>query len=405
MVKDNVNSLSLFGGIPLFTFVRPVGQLDTPQFEKFFNCSKYYYPYIHTNCGEANKKLEKSLRYLHETEYCITFASASILLILLMESLAEGRQGEVIMPAFTYAGLPHLAQWAGQKPRFCDIDPVTHTLDPEQVKSLTCKDTTSIMAVHQVNSPCHIRELESLADAYDVPIFFDSVHGILCTYDGKPIGGFGEAEVFSLHATKILNGFEGGYVTTNNGKLAEQLRQKRNHGLDQNGTIKNLGLNAKLNEIHAACALSCLEDLPHLVERNYQRLMAYRENFQEIPGLSWVEYNDQTEQMNYEFALLILDSNWPISRDDTVKLMRAENALARPYYSPPIHLSSHCPDFIDPPKLPVTENLSKCIIQMPVGELVSFADIALLSDFFRFLHTHAEEINIRLSKREGLDDP
>jgi dTDP-4-amino-4,6-dideoxygalactose transaminase len=127
-------------------------------------------------------------------------------------------------------------------------------------------------------------------------------------------------------------------------------------------------------------------------------LNAYHENFQELPGLSWIEYNNQNEQMNYEFALLVIDANWPISRDDTVKLMRAENAFAAPYYCPPVHLSSHCPEYIDPPELPVTENLSKCIIQMPVGELVSLDDIALLGDFFRFLYAHADEINDRLSK-------
>jgi dTDP-4-amino-4,6-dideoxygalactose transaminase len=306
------------------------------------------------------------------------------------------------MPAFTYAGLPHLAQWAGQSPRFCDIDPITHTLSPEQVSAAISKNTTSIMAVHQVNSPCQIHELESVASAHDTPIFFDSVHGLFCTYKGKPIGCFGEAEVFSLHAPKILNGFEGGYVTTNNKKLAEKLRQKREQGLGQSGKFETLGLNSKLNEIHAACALSCIEDLPHLVERNHQRLMAYHKNFEGIPGLSWIEYNDQNERMNYEFALLEVDTGWPISRDQTVNLMRAENALARPYYSPPVHLSSHCPDFVDPPKLPVTENLAKSIIQMPVGELVSIDDIALLGDFFRFLHAHAEEINDHLSKETSL---
>lgn len=398
MYKNNVNSLGFFGGAPLFKTWRPFSQLGSPDEKIFFKyCEEILLNYSNQN-NLLIEKLEFRLSELHQVDFCVTCSNACLGLVMLMDIFAKGHHGEVIMPAFTYAGLPHLAQWAGQKPHFCDIDPVTHTLDPEQVKSLICKDTTSIMAVHQVNSPCHIRELESLADAYDVPLFFDSVHGIYCTYQGVPIGGFGEAEVFSLHATKILNGFEGGYITTNNKKLAEKIRQKRDHGIGQNGRIHELGLNAKLNEIHAACALSCLEDLPHLVERNYQRLNAYHENFQELPGLSWIEYNNQNEQMNYEFALLVIDANWPISRDDTVKLMRAENAFAAPYYCPPVHLSSHCPEYIDPPELPVTENLSKCIIQMPVGELVSLDDIALLGDFFRFLYAHADEINDRLSK-------
>ena len=400
MIKDDVNSLGFFGGEPLFKSWRPFGQLSLPQEITFFKYCEQTLSTFSSCDNTLVEKLEHQLSNLHQVDYSISYANACIGLTILMDIFADNRQGEVIMPSFTYAGLPHLAQWAGQKPRFCDIDPVTHTLDPEQVQAAISKETTSIMAVHQVNSPCRIRELEKLADTYDVPIFFDSVHGLFCTYNGKPIGGFGEAEVFSLHATKLLNGFEGGYITTNNGTLAEILRQKRDHGLGQNGTVESLGINARLNEIHAACALSCLEDLPHLVERNYQRLTAYHYNFKGIPGLSWIKYNDQNERMNYELALLVVDSEWPISRDDTVKIMRAENALARPYYSPPVHLSSHCPDFIDPPKLPVTERVANSIIQMPFGELVSLEDIAKIGCLFRFMFTHADEIITRLSERE-----
>ena len=102
--------------------------------------------------------------------------------------------------------------------------------------------------------------------------------------------------------------------------------------------------------------------------------------------------------MNYEFALLVVDPSWPIKRDVIVKLLRAENALARPYYSPPLHLSAHCPDFINPPALPVTEQLSRTIIHMPVGELLSQEDIARLGEFFRFMHKDAYAIAERLNQ-------
>ena len=119
-----------------------------------------------------------------------------------MEIIANGRHGEVIMPAFTYAGLPHLAQWAGQMPCFCDIEHDTHTLNPVEVEKCINKNTTSIQAVHQVNSPCRIDELEAIASKYNVPLFYNGVHGVHCTYRGRPIGGFGRAEVFNL---PILN--------------------------------------------------------------------------------------------------------------------------------------------------------------------------------------------------------
>lgn len=399
MSKLKVDDLAWFGGKPLFDSWRPFGQLALPEEEKFFARARSIYACKRiTNNGPLVRELEHRLAVMHQVGHCITFANACLALILLMEIIADGRHGEVIMPAFTYAGLPHLAQWAGQRPRFCDVDWQSHTLDPAKVEKAICEDTTAILAVHNVNSPCRIDELEKLAGDSETPLIFDSVHGIHCTYRGQPIGAFGRAEVFSLHATKLLNGFEGGYITTNDNRLANTLRLKRNFGISGEAEVSFLGLNAKLNEIHAASALSCLEDLPRVIGRNRQRLLAYHEHFHGIPGLSWIPYQDENERMNYEFALLVVDPSWPIKRDEIVKLLRAENALARPYYSPPLHLSAHCPDFINPPALPVTEQLSRTIIHMPVGELLSQEDIARLGEFFRFMHKDACGIAERLNQ-------
>lgn len=403
MNKLQVDDLALFGGAALFETVRPIGQLALPEEEEFFTLARSIYDCKGlTNNGPLVQELEHRLEQMHQVKHCIAFASASLALILLMEIVADGRHGEVIMPAFTYAGLPHLAQWAGQLPCFCDVDCETHTLDPAVVLEAVCEDTTAILAVHQVTSPCRINELEALAAKCKVPLIFDSVHGIHCTYKGRPIGGFGRAEVFSLHATKLLNGFEGGYITTNDYRLANVLRMKRNFGIDSQGNVATKGLNAKLNEFHAASALACLEDQQRVVDRNRQRLLAYHEHFHGIPGLSWVPYQNENERMNYEFALLEVDPTWPLKRDVIVELLRAENALARPYYSPPVHRSTHCPDFIEPPSLPVTEELARTIIQMPVGELVSRKDIFRLGAFFHFIHTNAREIAERLNPTGGV---
>jgi dTDP-4-amino-4,6-dideoxygalactose transaminase len=156
-----------------------------------------------------------------------------------------------------------------------------------------------------------------------------------------------------------------------------------------------LGLNAKLNEIHAACALASLQQQGEIVERNRQRVCAYQERFAGIPGLSWVAYPDD-ERSNYEFALLEVDPSWPLDRDAIVDVMLCENARGRPYYSPPLHRSVHCPAFVEPPHLPVTEELARRFIQMPVGELVSLDDIAALAELFGFLHRHASGIGALL---------
>ncbi|MBI1731273.1 MAG: aminotransferase class I/II-fold pyridoxal phosphate-dependent enzyme [Gammaproteobacteria bacterium] len=396
-MKHTVEDLGVFGGRTIFPAARPIGQLALPNREAFFRLVAGVYARRRiTNNGPLVQKLERRLAQLHQVRHCIAVANASLGLILLMQALARHAGGEVIMPAFTYAGLPHLAQWAGLRPRFCDVEARSHALDPACAAAAIDDGTALILAVHQVNSPCFITEFEQLSRDTGVPLVFDSVHGARCSFQGRPIGGFGRAEVFSLHATKLLNGFEGGYITTSDDMLADLLRRQRNFGYVDEAATAGIGLNAKLNELHAAAALSCLDDLDALVQRNQRRYELYRAAFAGISGLDCVRYADNGERWNYEFFLLEVTDAFPLSRNQIVTVLRAEQALARPYYSPPLHLSQHCPAFIDPPSLPVTETLSRRFIQMPVGETLQPEDISALADLFRFMQGNAAAIRPRL---------
>lgn len=394
--KLTIDDLALFGGKPLFAHVRPIGQLAVPDEARFFALAEKAFERRCLAGGPIAAELEDRLAHLHGVRHCIANANATLALIILIHVLAKGRRGEVIMPAFTYPGLPHIAKWAGQVPRFCDIDRETHALAPSAVEAAVGSKTTVILGVHQVNSPCFIDELTEISARTGVDLIFDSVHGAHCTYQGRPIGQFGRAEVFSLHATKLLNGFEGGYITTNDDSLADTLRAFRNFGFRSGAKAETLGMNSKLNEIHAALALSCLDHQGQVIARNKERYEAYQAAFEGLPGLSWVRYPDDGEQWNYEFALLDVGEGWPLTRDQTITLMRSENALARPYYDPPLHLSPHVPKGLETPSLPVTEELSKRFIQMPVGERLSFEDISRLGALFRFFRQNAVGIAKRM---------
>ncbi|MBI4996373.1 MAG: aminotransferase class I/II-fold pyridoxal phosphate-dependent enzyme [Rhodocyclales bacterium] len=406
VAKRCIEDLACFGGPPLFARPLPIGQLAMPDEDAFFGYARQTFSNRRlTNNGPLVQELELRLAALHQVDHCIAFANASLAIILLIHLLAAGRRGEVIMPAFTYAGLPHLARWAGQTPRFCDIEADSHTLDPAAVAAAITDDTTAILGVHQVNSPCRILDLSAIAEQRGIPLIFDAVHGVACTFGGQPIGRFGRAEVFSLHATKLLNGFEGGYATTNDRRLAEDLRCSRNFGFIGESEVSALGMNAKLNELHAACALAGLDRLDDCIARNRARVVAYQEAFAGIPGLGWLPYGEATgdvaERHNYEFALLQVPADWPLTRNQVVTLMRAEGALARAYYDPPLHHSPHCPEGIAVPDLPVTERLAQAFVQMPVGELVTTAEVVQLAVLFRFLHSHGEQIAQRLGVAEG----
>lgn len=396
-MKRRIDDLAIFGGTPMFDRIRPIGQLAIGDTRVFFEKAREMYDRRRlTNHGPLVQELEAELAGLHGAKHCICFCSASIAIIAALQHLAKGVSGEIIMPAFTYAGLPHLARWAGLDPLFCDIFPETHTLDPERVKQAITPSTRGILAVHQANSLCRIEELQAVAHAHNLFVLYDSVHALGCSHLGRPIGGFGRAEVFSLHATKIVNGFEGGYITTDDTELKIALSLARNFGFVGRDSISALGLNGKLNEIHAALALSSLEVLPEIIDGNKERYQCYNQAFPKIPGCSIVQY-PEGQRSNYEFAILEIKEDWGLDRDSIVKIMRQEGALARPYYSDPLHRSSHMPAGLEVPSLPVTEALSKRFIQMPVGELVTCDDIIHLAKLVAFCREHDEAISQRLS--------
>lgn len=397
-MKQGVNDLAIFGGKPLFSSVRPIGQLALPPSDIFFQHAKNIFSSKRlTNNGPLSTALEKKLCEIHGTNECVAFCNASIAIVALLKILSIFQKKEVIMPAFTYPGLPHLAQWAGMKPRFCDINPVTHTLSAKSVENNISSDTGIILGVHQVNSPCEVDLLQKTASKHSIPLIFDSVHGVGCTYKRRPIGGEGIAEVFSLHATKIINGFEGGYVTTNNTSLADELRLIRNFGFSGEDNVTMCGFNGKLNEIHAAMGLSSIEIIDEIIKKNKKRYEYYLTFFNHIPDCSIVRY-PVGEKYNFEFSLLDISPDCLLSRDYMVKILRKENALARPYYSPPLHLSEHMPAGLPIPSLPVTESEAKRYIQMPVGELVDRTTIECLSELFSFIHENQQTILEKLEE-------
>jgi dTDP-4-amino-4,6-dideoxygalactose transaminase len=401
-MKTHIEDLAIFGGSPLFNSTRPIGQLDAPDVADYLNTVKEAFDMRHlTNDGAIVHKLERKLAHFHGTAHCIALANAGLGITMLIQLFAKGRGGEVIMPAFSYRGLPHFAQWAGQFPRFCDVDRRTHTLDPKLVEIAINERTTSILAVCNFNDPGHIDELCQVARRHDMPIFLDSVYSVGSTYKGKMLGPFADAEVYSLHATKLLNGFEGGYITTDNDDLSKKLRWQRNFALPAlrpqiADTEYVVGLNAKLNELHAAMAFLSVDRLENVVARNYERYEAYQQGLSCVNGLKLVPYAEG-ERVNYQMAVVEIGQDWALTSDQTVRLLRAEGAEISAYYSPPLHKSEHCPAGLKVANLTVAEELAEKFIQLPVGELMSVEDTRricqLLSVIGEYVPMIAERLN------------
>lgn len=386
--KQSIEQLAIFGGRPLFSQKVSIGQLHVPDVSKFLSHLKKWRQ-DSTTSFESVQKLEKKLAKYHNVNHCITVANAGFGLILLMSILGGKRQGNVVLPAFTFRGLPFFARWAGLSVRFADISPDTYTLDPISLSKRIDDDTRLILAVPTPMAPGDVTGLTTVAQHHCLPLIFDSVYSLASTYQGAPMGGFGDAEVFSLHATKLLNGFEGGYITTNNPELAEKIRKAIG---DSKGAFS-------LCVPHAEMALCSLENLNEVIHENRQRYQYYGECLNKVNGIRLVPYlNSDRERRGFELIVAQILDDFGVNRDILRMILVSEGCSINPYYAPPLHKAF--PDGGCDEDLPCTEQMARCLIQLPGGNQVSNDNIDAIVNIITFVQTHANEIRVALASKD-----
>lgn len=331
-----------------------------------------------TNHGPLVRELEARLSSVLDVEHTITTSSGTAGLQLAIQTL--GLTGEVIVPSFTFIATAHALAASGVEPVFCDIDPRTHCVDPAAVERAITPRTTAILAVHLWGNAAPVVALEAIARRHGLRLLFDAAHALGSDAAGRPIGAFGQAEVFSLHATKIVNGFEGGFITTNDEGLADGLRRGGNFGFTGEDVVGAVGVNAKMSEASAAMALTSLEDIDLALRHNAANLEAYETLLGRLPGLD-IAHVRTGERHNRQYVVAEVDeAAFGLSRDELVAALRLENVMARRYFHPGCHAQepyrSRTPDAaLD---LPVTTSVSSRVVVLPTGRSVTEAQITRL---------------------------
>jgi dTDP-4-amino-4,6-dideoxygalactose transaminase len=400
--KSTIGELAIFGGPSLFVTPKSTSNLLRPDFDKFMGYSKLFFEQRqYTNNGPNVRLLEERLAAFHETRYCVTFCTGLWAIALTLSALTLKGKTEIVMPSLTYRRMADIAAWVNLRPHFCEVEPTTLAMSAETVRPCINENTALILAAHPIVNSCDVDGLVALAKDKSIPLLFDSVESVYESTVGGKVGGFGNAEAFSLHACKLLNGFGGGYITTNDGNLARKLAWMRGFGFaDMDKIVVAGGVNAKLNEMHAAMALASLDGLEEQVARNRQRYYTYRRLLPAIAGIRLLEF-DENFRAGYKNIVVELLDEWPLTRAETISILNAERILARAYYSPPLHQKAMAFAHV-PADLPVTDRLAERFVNLPCGHLVSNADIADIVDLLRFISENANQITDRLGARMAL---
>ncbi|MDA8186369.1 MAG: aminotransferase class I/II-fold pyridoxal phosphate-dependent enzyme [Acidimicrobiales bacterium] len=372
IVKHHPEEFALLGATPTYADPVPVGQLYFPTRERFHHDMRQLFDSgWFTNHGPRSQQLEARLADLFGVDHVIVVTNAT--LGLAMVAVALGLHGNVVVPSFTFAASAQAITWAGVTPRFCDADPVTHQVTADTVAAAIDTDTSAVLAVNLWGGTCEPQKICDVADEHGLPVFFDSAHGVGVQVDGRALGSQGIAQVFSFHATKILSAGEGGCICTNDGHLAGRLRNIRSSYGAGSAVPVPVTSNGRFSEAQAVLALASLDDLPNRIAHNQHIWQLYRGAFEDVPGVHLVDPAG-ADRSNYQYAVVEVDAEpYGLGRDELVNLLRAEGILARRYFYPGVH---RLPPYRDQdtfrrPLLPGTDQLTRTVLQLPIGALVS----------------------------------
>lgn len=340
-----------------------------------------------SNGGPLVQEFESRVAAIAGTRHCVITCNATLALQVMLR--AADLRGEIIVPSLTFAATAHAASWLGLTPVFCDVDPRTGTIDAEHARRLVNRRTAAILAVHLWGRPNALDELAEVAAATGVRLFYDAAHAFGVTWRGRPIGGFGDAEVFSFHSTKFVNSFEGGAIVTDDDELAERSVALRNFGITGPDLVSYVGVNAKMSEASAAMGLTSLDSMEEFRAHNARVYHAYQAGLAGITGVTMVAF-DERERNNYQYVVLEIDDDAaPMTRELLRQVLVEEKVLVRRYFYPGCHRMA---PYRGHTRLPHTEMLADRSLVLPTGMAVSEPDAARVCALVRFAVAHAAEL-------------
>ena len=344
--------------------------------------------------GALVRELEERVADRLRVDHVVAVSSCTSGLMLVVQALVEGRPGPVVLPSFTFSASAHAAAWNGRTPRFVECDPDTFQIDLAHAEP-ALDGASALMPTHVFGAPCCPEAVEKLAVSSGVPVVFDAAHAMGATFHERPIGGFGDAEVFSLTPTKPMVAGEGGLIATHDADLAARLRLGRDYGNPGDYDTRFVGLNARMSEFHAAMALESLAILDRTLARRRELAMRYVAGLADVPGIR-SQVVPLAELSTYkDFTIAVDADQFGIDRNQLVAVLAAGGIDTRNYFDPPVHRQQAYRG--EPPLcLPTTEAVSRSVVSLPIYPDLSVDDVNIVIRTIWLAHENAEAVAAEL---------
>ena len=321
---------------------------------------------ILTNNGPFHQQFEKDLAEYLGVKYVSLFANGTLGLVTALQVLRI--TGEVITTPFSFVATTHAIWWNNIKPVFVDIEPEFFTLDPEKVEAAITPQTTAIMPVHVYGNPCNVERFEEIADIYGLKLIYDAAHAFGLRVKGQSVLNFGDLSVLSFHATKMFTTIEGGAIVCHDKKTKKRIDYLKNFGFANETTVVAPGINAKMNEMQAACGILQLKYVDKYIDKRKAVFKAYREGLKNIPGIEYLEDINGVARSYPYFPILVDGDEYGRTRDEVYNSLQEHNIYGRRYFYP---LISQFPSYRGLPSagkenLPVAEKTAEQVICLPI---------------------------------------
>lgn len=321
-----------------------------------------------TNTGDKHKKLEALLLDYLGANNLSLFTNGHLALENVIAAM--GLTGEVITTPFTFVSTTHAIVRSGLKPIFCDIDSKSMTIDTEKIGALITERTSAILPVHVYGNICNVDDLQKIADKHGIKVIYDAAHAFGVRVDGKGIANFGDASMFSFHATKVFNTIEGGAVAFKDSSVKTTLDHLKNYGITGPETVEHVGGNAKMSEFQAAMGICNLRHVDEEIKRRKAIFETYLDLLSGKLGIKLPAIPDSIKS-NYAYFPVVFDG-YKHDRDEIDDLLRKENIYPRKYFYP-LTSSFECyKGRFDPKSTPVAKYVSERVLTLPI-----YADLAI----------------------------
>ncbi|MBQ7943968.1 MAG: DegT/DnrJ/EryC1/StrS family aminotransferase [Lachnospiraceae bacterium] len=320
--------------------------------------------HIITNMGAKHKELEKKLNEYLQVKNISLMVNGHMALELAIQAM--NLSGEVITTPFTFASTTHAIVRNGLTPIFCDINPETFTIDVDKIENLITDRTSAIVPVHVYGNICDVEKIDIIARKYGLKVIYDAAHAFGEFYKGIGVGNFGDASMFSFHATKVFNTIEGGAVCFNSEEFGLDLYRLKNFGIRNPEKVDYVGSNAKMNEFQAAMGLCNLRYVDAEIAKRKKVYERYIELLEDVSGIQLMKLNPDVKY-NYAYFPVVFNEEFGATRNEVFDALAKENIYSRKYFYPLTNTYDCFHGKYDVEMTPEALRISKRVLTLPMA--------------------------------------